>query len=71
MERERVDSLVELAANIAGHADEIDDIIVLYTRKGEPGIRVLENGITAAEGIFLMEAFKHDLLSKVCLNDSD
>jgi hypothetical protein len=65
MDRERVDSLVELAACIAGEADVIDDIIVLYTRKGKPGIRVLENGITAAEAVFLMEAFKHDLLEKV------
>lgn len=71
MEREQIDNLLELGATIAGEADVIDDIIVLYTRKGEHGIRVLENGITAAEGVFLMEAFKHDLLTKVCLNDSN
>lgn len=65
MDRERIDSLLELGATIAGEADVIDDIIVLYTRKGKPGIRVLENGITAAEAVFLMASFQHDLLDKV------
>ena len=66
MERERVDSLMELAATIAGKADSIEDIVVLYTIKDEAGARSLDNGCTVGDCLFLMETFKHWLMS--CMN---
>ena len=71
MERERVDSLVELAAQIAGKADEIDDLIVIYSLKpdrvtaSDAGLRCLDNGIEIRDALYLLEAFKHWLLQCV------
>ena len=66
MDRERVDNLMELAATIAGKADQIQDIVVLYTVKDEPGARSLDNGCTVGEALFLMEAFRFWLMA--CIN---
>ena len=66
MERTRVDSLMEVAAEIAGKADQIDDIIVLYSMKEEAGARCLDNGCTVGDALFLMESFRHWLMS--CVN---
>jgi hypothetical protein len=66
VQRERVDSLIELAATIAGKADEIEDIVVLYTVKGKAGAHSMENGCTIGEALFLIEAFRHWLMT--CVN---
>jgi len=71
MDRERVDSLVELAASIAGKADVIEDVIVLYNVKGDPRTRCLDNMTETGSALLLVESFKFQLLVGVHVNDSD
>ena len=66
MERNQVDSIVEIAADLAGKADQIDEVIVLYTLKGKPGAYSLDNNLSVAAGVYLVELFKHWLLG--CVN---
>jgi hypothetical protein len=63
MERSQVDSIVELAAQLAGQADSIEEVIVIYTVKDKPGAYSLDNSITVASAVFLVECFKHFLMT--------
>ena len=65
MDVTKIDSIVELAADIAGKADQIENIVVLYTVKDEPGARSLDNGVTIGDALFLMETFKHWMMTRV------
>ena len=66
MEGQKIDDLLELAADIAGKADQIEDVLVLYTVKGEPGAKSLDNGVAVGDALFLMAAFQHYLMT--CVN---
>ena len=65
MDATKIDSIVELAADIAGKADVIEDVLVLYTVKGEPGAKSLDNGVAVGDALFLMAAFNHWLMTRV------
>ena len=63
MQGEKEESIVELAATIAGKADQIDDILVLYTMKSDEMAHSLDNGISVGSALYLMESFKHWVMS--------
>jgi hypothetical protein len=65
MEIERVDSMIELGATIAECAPEIEEILVLCRVKGTRRVRVLDNGLTPAQAVLIIESFKVDLLTQL------
>jgi hypothetical protein len=66
MERTRVDSLMEVAAEIAGKADSIQDILVLYSVKGQPTAPMcLDNSVEVGAALLLIESFKFLLLTGI------
>ena len=65
MERTRVDSLMDVAAEIAGQADSIQDILVLYSVKGQPTARCLDNSVEVGAALLLIESFKFLLLTGI------
>jgi hypothetical protein len=67
MERTQVDNIISLAADLAGKADQIDEVIVIYTLKDKPGAYSLDNSLTVENAVFLCELFKSWLLS--CVNN--
>ena len=66
MQGEKEESIVELAATIAGKANQIRHVLVLYTLEDEDGAHSLDNGIQVGDGLFLIEAFRHWLMT--CVN---
>ena len=65
MERTQVDSIVDLAADLAGKADQVQEVLVIYSVKGESEPRVLDNGLSVETGVFMCEWFKNWLLSRM------
>lgn len=57
MESTHTENIVAMAADLAGKADEIDAVLVIYQKK-EGGFRSLDNGIRAETAVFLVEVFK-------------
>ena len=66
MQGEKEESIVELAATIAGKADRINQILVLYSLKDEDGLHSMDNEMNCGDALFLMETFKHWLMT--CVN---
>ena len=61
MESEKIEKIVDIAGAIAGKAEEIDEVLVLYcTKDGSTG--TLDNGMTVATSLLLVEHFKRWLL---------
>ena len=61
LESEKVTRVVDIAGAIAGKADEIDEIIVLYcTKDGKAGS--FDNDLTVAVVLLMIEQFKRWLL---------
>ena len=65
MERTQVDSIVEVAADLAGKADTISEVLVIYSVHGDSEPHALDNGISVETGVYLCEQFKHCILSRV------
>lgn len=68
MENNKIDSIVELAGKIAGMADDIDEILVIYSKK-KGGLVTLDNDLTVSTCIFMIEAFKFWTLSCMAKDD--
>lgn len=71
MQSEQIDSVVDLAATIASKADDIDDVMVLYTLKSDGKGYSLDNGMTVAQANFLVDKFKHWLFQCMTKEESD
>lgn len=65
MEQTQVDRVVDLAADLAGKADIIDTVLILYTTRDTPGISCMDNKIDTGQALFLIERFRHWLMSRV------
>lgn len=59
MESEKVSSIVDLAATLATRADDIDELLVIYTAKSDGKGRWMDNGLTISQANFLVDKFKH------------
>ena len=64
MERSSTDSIVQLAADLASKADEIENVLIICTHH-DGGAFSMDNDLTVAECLFLAETFKHWLLTCV------
>jgi hypothetical protein len=71
MKSEKIDKVVDIAGAIAGKAEEIDDILVLYcTKDGKTGS--LDNGLMVSMGLLMVEQFKLWMLTgHAKLHDKD
>ena len=58
MQSEQIESIVDLAATIASKADDIEEVMVLYTLKSDGKGHSLDNGMTVAQANFLVDKFK-------------
>jgi hypothetical protein len=63
MQSEQIESIVDLAATIASKADDIEEVMVLYTLKSTGEAHSLDNGMTVAQANFLVDKFKYWLFS--------
>jgi len=63
VQSEQIDSIVDLAATIASKADDIEEVMVLYTLKSTGKGYSLDNGMTVAQANFLVDKFKHWIFS--------
>jgi hypothetical protein len=61
-ERERVDAILDAAGKIAGRADEFDKVLAICQKKAG-GLYWVDNDLTVAEAVFLMESLKHWLMT--------
>ena len=59
MKSEHIESIVDLAADIAGNADDIEEVLVIYTLKSTGEGYSLDNELTVAQANFLVDKFKH------------
>jgi hypothetical protein len=59
MNSEHIESIVDLAADIAGNADDIEEVLVIYTLKSTGEGYSLDNELTVAQANFLVDKFKH------------
>lgn len=62
MENSKVDTIVELAADLASKADEIEDVLVIYSKKNG-GYSSLDTGMTVSDSMWFLEVFKYWLLT--------
>lgn len=69
MRSEQIDSVVDLAATLASKADDIDEVMVLYTLKSDGKGYSLDNGMTVAQANFLVDKFKMWLFSCMAKED--
>lgn len=69
MQSEQIEKVVDLAATIASRADDIDEVMVLYTRKSDGRGYSLDNGMTVAQANFLVDKFKFWLFSCMVKED--
>lgn len=69
MNHEQIDKVVDLAANIAGKADDIDEVLVIYIRKSDGKGFSLDNGLTVAQANFLVDKFKTWMFSCMAKED--
>lgn len=61
MESEKVSKVIDIAGKIAGKAEEIDEILVLYcTKDGRTGS--MDSNLTVSVVLLLVENFKRWLL---------
>lgn len=60
MQQESIDNVTEVAAQIAGKADQIKKILVIY--ETDTGMSVIDNGLEVSEANFIIDAFKFWLL---------
>ena len=65
MDVTKIDSIVELAADIAGKADQIEDVLVLYIPTGGIKPVALDNGVEVGVALLMMTAFQHYLMGLV------
>jgi hypothetical protein len=70
MKSEQIDSIVDLAATLASKADEIEEVMVLYTLKSDGKGYSLDNGMTVAQANFLVDKFKHWLFQCMAKEES-
>lgn len=63
MRSEQIESIVDLAATVASKADDIEEVMVLYTLKSTGEAYSLDNGMTVAQANFLVDKFKFWLFS--------
>ena len=71
MQSEQIDSVVDLAATIASKADDIEEVMVLYTLKSDGKGYSLDNGMTVAQANFLVDKFKTWLFSCMAKEESN
>lgn len=71
MDHEQIDKVVDLAANIAGKADDIDQMLVIYIRKSDGKGGSLDNGLTVGQANFLVDKFKHWMFGCMAKEDKD
>jgi hypothetical protein len=71
MQSEQIESIVDLAATIASKADDIEEVMVLYTLKSDGKGYSLDSGMTVAQANFLVDKFKHWLFSCMAKEESD
>lgn len=64
MEGETAENIIELAAMLAGKADQIDEVLILYTTKTDDMAHSLDNNLTVASALYLVESFKFWLMAK-------
>ena len=69
MQSEQIESIIDLAATIASRADDIDEVMVLYTLKSTGKGHSLDNGMTVAQANFLVDKFKTWLFSCMAKED--
>jgi len=69
MNHEQIDKVVDLAANLAGKADDIDEVLVIYIRKSDGKGFSLDNGLTVAQANFLVDKFKTWMFSCMAKED--
>jgi len=62
MENTKVDSIVSLAADLAGKADDCDEVLVLYRTKSGAG-KSMDNNLDVGTALLLVEQFKLYLLT--------
>ena len=65
MERSQVDQVVDLAAEIAGKADKIVDIVCIYTMRDEAETQLLDNEVEVGQGLLMIELVKHHLITGI------
>lgn len=71
MDHEQIDKVVDLAANLAGKADDIEEVLVIYIQKSDGKGYSLDNGLTVAQANFLVDKFHHWLFSCMAKEDKD
>ena len=64
MDSEHLEKVLDVAASIAARAEEIDEIIVVYSKKSG-GVSSVDNGLTVSEANLILDGFKFWLLSCV------
>ena len=63
MNSEQIEKVVDLAATLASRADDVDEVMVLYTLKSTGKGYSLDNGMSVAQANFLVDKFKNWLFS--------
>jgi hypothetical protein len=59
MNSDHIESIIDLAADLAGKADDIEEVLILYTRKSDGTEWSMDNCLTVAQANFLVDKFKH------------
>ena len=59
MNSDHIESIIGLAADLAGKADDIEEVLILYTRKSDGTGGSMDNCLTVAQANFLVDKFKH------------
>jgi hypothetical protein len=59
MESEKVTSIVDLAATLATRAEDVDEVLIIYTTKSKGEGHSMDNGLTVSQANFLVDKFKH------------
>ena len=62
MENEKVDSVVNVAAALAGRADKIDQVLVIYRNTEDGSQGSIDNGLQLDQCLWMVEGFKLWLL---------
>ena len=63
MQSEKIDSIVDLAATLASRAEDIDEVLVVYTLKSDGTGHSIDNSLTVSQANWLIDKFKHWLFS--------
>lgn len=62
MEHSKVDSIIQLAGDLAAKADDIEDVLVIYSKKNG-GYGSLDTDMTVSDSMWFLEVFKYWLLT--------